>query len=153
MQFQKENVLLNDLLEEVVGMSKQYGERKINLEPTKDLIAIEADNHRLKQVLLNLIDNAIKYSEPDTPIIIRLAAERNRAQVQICDRGVGIPLQQQGRIFERFFRVDEARNRTGGTGLGLSIVKTLTEGMGGTISVRSELGRGSTFTLTFPVLR
>jgi len=152
MQFQIENVLLNDLLAEVVEMSKQYGKRQINLELTPHLLAIEADSHRLKQVLLNLIDNATKYSEPDTPISIKLRAKDNRAQIQICDRGVGIALQQQGRIFERFFRVDEARNRTGGTGLGLSIVKTLTEGMGGTITVRSELNQGSTFTLTFPIM-
>ncbi|MEN9567932.1 MAG: hypothetical protein RLZZ69_3128, partial [Cyanobacteriota bacterium] len=70
---------------------------------------------------------------------------------QVCDRGIGIPLQQQGRIFERFFRVNEARNRSGGTGLGLSIVKTLVENMGGTITVRSEPNQGSTFTLTFPL--
>ena len=152
MQFQNETVLLNDLIEEVVGMAKQYGARKIDLELTSDLIAIKADNHRLKQVLLNLIDNAIKYSESGTPITLKLASDRNRAKIQVCDRGVGIPLQQQGRIFERFFRVDEARNRAGGTGLGLSIVKTLTEGMGGTITVHSELYRGSTFTLCFPMV-
>ena len=151
MQFQTENVLLNDLIQEVSGMAKQYGERKIDLELTSDLIIIKADNHRLKQVLLNLVDNAIKYSEPGTPITIKLATQNNRAKIQVCDRGVGIPLQQQGRIFERFFRVDEARNRTGGTGLGLSIVKTLTEGMGGTISVLSEPNHGSTFTLIFPI--
>ena len=151
MQFQNENLLLNDLLEEVAGMSKQHEERQIDLELSSDLVVIKADNHRLKQVLLNLIDNAIKYSEPVTPITIKLTADNHRAQIQICDRGVGISLQQQGRIFERFFRVDEARNRTGGTGLGLSIVKTLTEGMGGTITVRSELNQGSTFTLTFPI--
>ena len=152
MQFQNETVLLNDLIEEVMGMAKQYGERKIDLELTPNLIAIKADNHRLKQVLLNLIDNAIKYSEPGTPIILKLTSDRNRAKIQVCDRGVGIPLQQQGRIFERFFRVDEARNRAGGTGLGLSIVKTLTEGMNGTITVHSELNRGSTFTLCFPII-
>lgn len=151
MQFQTENVLLNDLIQEVSGMAKQYGERKIDLELTSDLIIIKADNHRLKQVLLNLVDNAIKYSEPGTPITIKLATQNNRAKIQVCDCGVGIPLQQQGRIFERFFRVDEARNRTGGTGLGLSIVKTLTEGMGGTISVLSEPNHGSTFTLIFPI--
>ena len=151
MQFQNETVLLNDLIEEVVAMAKQYGERKIDLDLTSDLIAIKADQHRLKQVLLNLIDNAIKYSEPGTPITLKLASSGDRAKIQVCDRGVGIPLQQQGRIFERFFRVDEARNRAGGTGLGLSIVKTLTEGMGGTITVHSELDQGSTFTLCFPV--
>lgn len=151
MQFQTENVLLNDLIQEVVGMAKQYGERKISLELSPNLIAIKADNHRLKQVLLNLIDNAMKYSEPDTPITINLATTNNQAVIKVCDRGVGIPFQQQGRIFERFFRVDEARNRIGGTGLGLSIVKTLVEGMGGTITVLSELNKGSTFTLNFPL--
>ncbi|MEM6614278.1 MAG: HAMP domain-containing sensor histidine kinase [Cyanobacteria bacterium P01_C01_bin.72] len=151
MQFKNENILLNDLIEIVASMAKQYGDRKIYLELTKDLIAIKADDHRLKQVLLNLIDNAIKYSEPDTSITLKLAAVNNQAQIQVCDRGIGIPLQQQGRIFERFFRVDESRNRIGGTGLGLSIVKTLVEGMGGTISVLSEPNKGSIFTLTFPM--
>ena len=151
MQFQTENILLNDLIQEVVGMARQFSNRKIELELTKDLVAIKADNHRLKQVLLNLIDNAVKYSEPDTPVTIKLEKEKDRAIVRVCDRGVGISLQQQGRIFERFFRVDEARNRTGGTGLGLSIVKTLAEGMGAQIAVRSELNRGSTFTLSFPL--
>jgi signal transduction histidine kinase len=152
MQFQNKNILLNDLIQEVVGMAKQYGERKIDLELTSDLIVIKADNHRLKQVLLNLIDNALKYSEINTPITIKLDSHRHQSIIQVCDRGIGISLQQQGRIFERFFRVDEARNRSGGTGLGLSIVKTLVEGMGGTITVRSELNQGSTFTLIFPLL-
>ena len=62
---------------------------------------------------------------------------------------MGIPLQQQARIFERFYRLDEARNRAGGTGLGLSIVKTLVAGMGGKISVQSQPGKGSTFTVSF----
>ncbi len=151
MQFQSENILLNDLIQEVAGMTQQYSKRKIQLELGGDLVAIKADNHRLKQVLLNLIDNALKYSEPDTPVSIKLAQEQHQAVIQICDRGIGIPLQQQGRIFERFFRVDESRNRTGGTGLGLSIVKTLVEGMGGRITVGSKLNQGSTFTLTFPL--
>jgi signal transduction histidine kinase len=71
--------------------------------------------------------------------------------IQVCDRGVGIPLQDQSRIFERFYRVDEARSRmSGGHGLGLAIVKTLVEGMGGSITVQSKPGEGSTFTLTLP---
>ena len=71
-----------------------------------------------------------------------------KAKLQVCDRGVGIPLQDQSRIFERFYRVDESRARdTGGHGLGLAIVKTLVDGMGGTITVRSELGEGTVFTI------
>ena len=152
MQFQLEKIVLNDLIQEVIGMSKQYSNRTITFESTPELVTVKADNHRLKQVLLNLIDNGVKYSEPDTPITLTLSRQNNLATIQVCDRGVGIPLQQQSRIFERFFRVDESRNRAGGTGLGLSIVKTLVEGMGGNISVRSQLDRGSTFTLSFPVL-
>jgi signal transduction histidine kinase len=149
MKFQSENILLNDLIQEVGGMSQQYSTRTINLELVKDLVVIRADNHRLKQVLLNLIDNALKYSEPETPVTVKLTRQNHRAIIQVCDRGLGIPLQQQGRIFERFYRVDEARNRAGGTGLGLSIVKTLVEGMGGSISLRSELNQGSIFTISF----
>ena len=150
LQFQPETIILNDLIREVVGMTQQYSNRAIDVELPSDIVTIKADNHRLKQVLLNLIDNAVKYSEPETPITLKLNQDNNTASVRVCDRGVGIPLPQQGRIFERFFRVDESRNRAGGTGLGLSIVKTLVEGMGGNISVRSQLKEGSTFTISFP---
>ena len=153
MQFQIESVVLNDLVREVRGMAKQYSHRAIEVESPNASIAIQADNHRLKQVLLNLVDNAVKYSDPQTPITIKLARQQNRAIIEVGDRGVGISLQQQNRIFERFYRVDEARNRAGGTGLGLSIVKTLVEGMGGYISVRSQLHYGSTFTISFPYER
>ena len=149
MQFQIQTVILNDLVEEVRGMARQYSHRAIDVESTDDLIAIQSDRHRLKQVLLNLVDNAVKYSDPQTPIAIKLTQEQDRVIIQVCDRGVGITLQQQNRIFERFYRVDEARNRSGGTGLGLSIVKTLVEGMGGYITVHSQLQQGSTFTITF----
>jgi signal transduction histidine kinase len=93
----------------------------------------------------------VKYSESDQPISLKLEARDRQAVIQVCDRGVGIPLQDQSRIFERFYRVDEARSRmSGGHGLGLAIVKTLVEGMGGSITVQSKPGEGSTFTLTLP---
>ena len=149
MHFQLESVKLNHLLAEVVDMTQQYSKHEINLVLPPKIIQIRADINRLKQVLLNLVDNAIKYSEPEQPIKIKLEQDRERTIIQICDRGIGIPLKQQSRIFERFYRIDEARNRSSGTGLGLSIVKTLIEGMGGTISVRSNPGEGSTFTIVF----
>jgi hypothetical protein len=103
-------------------------------------------------VLLNLINNAVKYSDANTPITVKLTQQGEEAIIQVCDQGYGIPLQHQSRIFERFYRVDEARTAsTGGCGLGLSIVKTLVEGMGGSVSVRSRLGEGSVFTITLPV--
>lgn len=101
--------------------------------------------------MLNLIDNAVKYSESDTPIIVKLNQLEDKAIIQVFDQGNGILLQQQAGIFERFYRVDESRSHaTGGCGLGLSIVKTLLEGMGGSVSVESKLGEGSTFTISLP---
>ena len=149
MHFKLESVTLNDLIEEVVEKTRHYSGRHIQTELPNQPVKVKADPNRLKQVLLNLIDNAIKYSDESKPITIKLDQPGAKTRIQVCDRGVGIPLQQQGRIFERFYRVDEARSRSGGTGLGLSIVKTLVEGMGGSISVRSHLGEGSTFTVIF----
>ena len=150
-QFQLEAIVLNDLVSEIVDMAQQYSKRDISLELPSHSVTVKADSHRFKQVLLNLIDNAVKYSEPETPIKVHLMHHEAKAIIQVCDRGIGIPLQQQGRIFERFFRVDESRNRAGGTGLGLSIVKTLIDGMGGNITLRSQLNEGSTFIICFPL--
>lgn len=151
LHFHIEYCVLNDLATEVVGMAKKYSERLIQIQEEKYPIKAKADYNRLKQVLLNLIDNAVKYSEPDTSIFLKLNQQENQAIIQICDQGYGIPLQHQSRIFERFYRVDENRSHaTGGSGLGLSIVKTLIEGMGGSVTVRSKLGEGSVFTVTLP---
>ncbi len=116
------------------------------------LIEVVADSNRMKQVLLNLIDNAVKYSDQSSPVRLNLYQENGQAIIQVCDAGQGIPLSQQAKIFERFYRGDEARSRSGnGAGLGLSIVKTLVEGMGGSIKVFSKLGKGSVFTVSFPL--
>lgn len=151
LQMHLEPLLLNDLVEEVAAMAQQYSNREINIETNNRKILVKADRHRLKQVLLNLIDNAVKYSDSHSAIVIKLDTSAERAIIHVCDRGLGIPLQHQQRIFERFYRVDEARNRsTGGCGLGLSIVKTLVDGMSGNVTVRSKLGEGSVFTVTLP---
>jgi len=151
LHFRMECCVLNDLVEEVVVMAQQYSDRTITIEAEIYPLRAGADYNRLKQVLLNLIDNAIKYSEASTPIIVKLSQLPEEARIQVCDQGYGIPLQHQSRIFERFYRVDEARSHTtGGSGLGLSIVKTLVEGMGGSVSVRSKLEEGSVFTIRLP---
>ncbi|HEY9705991.1 MAG TPA: HAMP domain-containing sensor histidine kinase, partial [Allocoleopsis sp.] len=147
-RFYYDPVLLNELLPELVAMSAQGLHRNIILDLPEDYITINADVNRLKQILLNLIDNALKYSEPTEDIIIKVETSGDEVMINVCDRGAGIPLQYQSLIFERFYRVDEARSRsTGGCGLGLSIVKTLVEGMGGKITVRSQVGEGSIFTV------
>ncbi|MBW4559314.1 MAG: HAMP domain-containing histidine kinase [Trichormus sp. ATA11-4-KO1] len=151
LHFRREPCVLNDLVTEIVGMAEKYSDRQIIIESTNQPIEVKVDSARLKQVLLNLIDNAVKYSEANTPVIIKLSQQKEEAIIQVCDQGYGIPLQHQSRIFERFYRVDEARTRsTGGCGLGLSIVKTLVEGMGGSVTVRSRLGEGSIFMIVLP---
>ncbi len=158
-----EPLILNDVVTEVVAMTQKFSNRLIQVEAAANITAI-VDRDRLKRVLINLIDNAVKYSEPDQPISLMITRANLQAIIQIRDRGVGIPLQDQSRIFERFYRVDENRARspevqaklspdvqaTGGHGLGLAIVKTLVEGMGGSIAVRSKLGEGSEFIVAFP---
>lgn len=109
---------------------------------------VRADASALRQVLMNLIDNALNYSTAGQTVAVRLQQWEQRAVIQVCDRGRGIPLADQTKVFEPFYRVDTDRCRaTGGTGLGLSIVRTLVEAMGGTLSVQSKLGEGSTFTI------
>jgi two-component system phosphate regulon sensor histidine kinase PhoR len=110
-----------------------------------------ADPQACDQILSNLLDNAIKYSEPGGSITVRVGGDDRRVRVDVSDTGVGIPERDLGRIFERFYRVDKARSRSqGGTGLGLAIVKHLVQSMGGEIRVESQLGRGSTFSFTLP---
>ncbi|MBD2412532.1 two-component sensor histidine kinase [Nostoc calcicola FACHB-389] len=152
LHFQMKSYVLNDLVEEIVVMAEKYSDRQITIESTIYPIEVKVDYSRLKQVLLNLIDNAVKYSEAGTPIIFKLDQLPDKAIIQVSDNGYGIPLQHQARIFERFYRIDESRSHaTGGSGLGLSIVKTLVEGMGGNVSVQSKLGEGSIFTISLPI--
>lgn len=105
----------------------------------------------LEQALANLLDNAIKYSPEDSPVDLACSAVDDDVHIAVTDRGPGIAAEHQLRIFERFYRVDKARSRRiGGTGLGLAIVKHIASAHHGRVEVRSELGRGSTFTIIIP---
>lgn len=145
-------ILLNELVSEVKEMTQKYSGRDIEVLANDKNIIVKTDSTHLKQLLLNLIDNAVNYSNPSTPIIVKFHQEKKVVIIQVCDQGEGISLQHQSRIFERFYRIDEARSRSNssGVGLGLSIAKTLVEAMGGSISVRSKLGEGSTFIISLP---
>jgi len=104
---------------------------------------------RLEQVFVNLLDNAVKFNRANGEVRIDTRAQNGKVTITITDTGVGIPSEDLPRIFERFYRVDKARSReVGGTGLGLSIVRHAMEQMGGTVTVESQLGKGSKFTLT-----
>jgi two-component system phosphate regulon sensor histidine kinase PhoR len=109
------------------------------------------DAQACEQILSNLLDNAIKYTEPGGHIQVRLGGDERLVRVEVADTGMGIPERDLSRIFERFYRVDPARSRSqGGTGLGLAIVKHLVQNLGGEIQVESQLGRGSTFSFSLP---
>jgi len=109
------------------------------------------DSGKLYQVFLNLLDNAIKYSDPGAQVYVSLREEGSSVVVSIRDTGVGIPEEDLPQLFERFYRVDKARSRaTGGSGLGLSITREIVELHGGEVSVQSEVGTGSTFEVRLP---
>ncbi len=118
------------------------------LEP----VVVEGSPSDLALAVRNLCDNALRYTDPGGTVTVTVGRERGSAFVEVADTGAGIPSRSLPRIFERFYRVDVARSRgTGGTGLGLAIVKHVAERHGGTVTVESELGVGSTFRLLLPL--
>ena len=117
-------------------------------------INIRANADYVKQIILNLVDNAIKYTPENGDVNVKIFKEKDYAVIKVSDTGMGIPKEDQARIFERFYRVDKARSREiGGTGLGLAITKHIVINLGGTISVESVLEKGSTFTVKIPIKR
>ena len=159
LHFYAEPIVLDELAIEIAAIARQIGSHAIlhrrryanEVSADNRVIAI-GDRDRLKQVLINLIDNAIKYSPADSPIIVNVNTHNQQAMIQVCDQGRGIALQDQARVFDRFYRIDEARSRsTGGHGLGLAICKTLVEGMGGKLTLQSQPQEGSIFTITLPL--
>jgi len=139
----------------VAGMApffKDKGIRSENQITAGSLPHVRGDSDKIKQIFLNLLDNAVKYTPEGGSVTLTARQDGNGVEVSIRDTGIGIPEQALPRIFERFYRVDKARSRElGGTGLGLSIVKHLVENHGGKLSCRSRTGQGSTFLFTLPV--
>lgn len=117
-----------------------------------DDLAVDGDRRQLVSALGNLVENAVKYSEPGSPVRVAVRAVDGMVEIRVIDHGVGIPANDVGRVFERFYRVDQARSRaTGGTGLGLSIVRNVASQHRGDVAVTSVEGEGSTFTLRLPL--
>jgi len=118
-------------------------------------VDVTGDAAALATAMDNLIDNALNYSPRGSTVAVKLQTDKQkrRASISVTDRGIGIDIADQGRVFERFYRSDRARSRrTGGTGLGLAIVKNVALGHGGTVSVRSTPGQGSTFVVQLPLV-
>jgi len=118
-----------------------------------DGVFVKADESQMAVLVRNLLENAVRYTSEGGRVSVDVYHEGNSAVVRVSDNGIGIPLEAQARVFERFYRVDRARSRDrGGTGLGLAIVKHIAELHGGTVQLESELGRGSIFTASLPAV-
>jgi heavy metal sensor kinase len=149
-----EELYLNDLVEDCCRAAQALAKPKgirLTYEGSAD-ISIRGNEELLKRMAVNLLDNAIHYTPAGGSVSVRLASEANWAHLSVCDTGIGIPPDSVGRVFDRFYRVDESRARAdGGSGLGLSIVKLAAESHLGSVQLTSELGRGSTFTVSLPL--
>jgi heavy metal sensor kinase len=149
-------ISLSDLLQELYMAGNTLGEAKripvfLHLEVERE-IRIRGDELRLRQMFLNLISNAIKYTLPEGRVDISLTVVGGEAVISVADSGIGIPAQHLPHIFDRFYRIDKARNRAdGGTGLGLAITKSIVEAHSGRITVGSVPEQGSTFTVYLPI--
>ncbi|MBU3111402.1 two-component system histidine kinase PnpS [Clostridium lacusfryxellense] len=149
----KQIINVNVIVEDVYTLMKNTADLKgIHLSTEQQHVGtLVGDTDRFKQMLINLVDNAINYSEPGNSVIIGTLSEGNKCILWVKDTGVGISKQQIPRIFERFYRLDKARSRSkGGTGLGLAIVKHIVLEFNGKIHVESQLGIGSNFTVIIP---
>src|SRR5207247_2097553 len=126
----------------------------LTLESEPDVPPVAADSDKLRQILMNLLDNAIKYSPDGGTIGVRVARSDAFVSFAVTDEGLGVPTAEHGRIFEKFYRLDPELTRgVGGTGLGLYISRELVRRMNGRITVESSEGEGSTFTIELPAAR
>ncbi len=152
-QFQKSTFPIADVLEECSGvMQGKAVEYSVTIETIIEpgIAVMNGDRGKLKQVFLNLLSNAIKYNRPGGKVVMRVSQDEKNWQVSFSDNGMGIPEDAMPRLFEKFFRVKGSENKAVGTGLGLSICKGIIQGHGGKIDVKSEIGRGTIFTVYIP---
>jgi len=152
MELVRKPILLPDLVKKVVEVQKSYTSvHTFVVEAPEECGPIHADPDKVDQILTNLVGNAIKYSPEGGEVRVKIAEEDALVRVSVSDQGVGIPPEHLERIFDRFHRVSgKGAPGASGTGIGLFLVKHLVEAHGGTISVQSEVGKGSTFTFTLP---
>lgn len=155
LQLDRQPVSLNQMAEQVFALHRDAASKKgitLHLEVPPDVPAVLADRDRLQQIVINLVDNAIKFTPAGRVTLSAHKASSTLVEVAIADTGTGIPSMDLSRVTERFYRVDRGRSRDlGGTGLGLSIVKHLVHAHDGVLHIESELGRGTRVTFSLPI--
>jgi len=156
-QLLREDISLVRMAKEASSVVEVLAEEKrqqIDIEGDANLV-VSVDRLILRQALVNLLDNAIKYSPAGSQILVRVQSGGDKqAYLEVIDQGPGIPREHQPHVFDRFFRVDKARTREwGGAGLGLSITRWAVEAHGGDITLKSEEGQGSTFRVSLPLAK
>jgi two-component system sensor histidine kinase KdpD len=142
-------------LDEVLGsalnrLARELGDRKVHVDLPEDLPLAHFDDVLVEQLLINLLDNAAKYSEPGTPIEIRVEPQMGGVAVEISDRGRGLAAGDEERVFDMFFRGGDAMGDKRGSGLGLAICKGIATAHGGTIRAANRPGGGTTVRFTLP---
>ena len=151
----REMVRLDEVVSDCARAAQVLATQKglrLRIDASLREITLHGDDEMLKRMLLNLLDNAVKYTPAGGEITIALGSQDGDARIVVSDTGIGIPAADQPRIFDRFYRVDKARSRAlGGAGLGLSIARWIVEGHGGSLSVESAPGRGSSFKVELPL--
>jgi PAS domain S-box-containing protein len=154
LEFDFSDVLVNDLLngvEPLVRPQVLAGRIRYECQTTDEEVRVRADPDKTGQILLNLASNAVKFTPPGGRIVLRASADASVVRLEVEDTGRGIPADKVDRIFDAFMQVDQSLTRQfGGVGLGLAISRDLARAMGGDLTATSEVGRGSTFTLTLP---
>jgi len=151
----KEPVSLTDVVKDCARAAQVLASRKgvrLKLENDSTSIALNADEELIKRMILNLLDNAVKYTPEGGEIFLALEKHNGSAEIVVRDTGIGLSQTDQQRVFDRFYRVDKARSRAlGGAGLGLSIARSIVEAHGGNITIDSTPRHGSTFTVSLPL--
>lgn len=154
-EWKEEEVSLDTLIKEVIkklNIEAKNKEQKLEYFMTSNVPQILVDRDKIQQVLLNIIGNAIKYTQKGGSVSVYLGSVYDNVYIKVIDTGLGIPKKDLSRIFERFYRVDKARTRElGGTGLGLSIAKEIIEAHGGDITVNSQFGKGTEVIINLPI--
>lgn len=143
-----------DLAEAASSAIVQFSGRgaKVELRPPPRPLVVQGNAEALTRMIVNLVDNALKYAQSPEPVEVVLARRGDAAELSVVDRGVGIAPEHLPRLFDRFYRPDTSRtSETGGTGLGLAICKEIAEAHGGTVEVQSVVGQGTRFTVTLPL--